>query len=264
VSATARIITLTTDFGRRDPFVGIMKGVILGICRDVQLVDLTHEIAPHDVLEGALALEAASHFFPSGSIHVAVVDPGVGSARRAIAVRAGGHFFVGPDNGIFTSALLGAEWSAVSLEAAPYRLPEVSQTFHGRDIFAPAAGHLASGVSLEDLGPHIADPERLVIPEPTIEGDAIVGEVIASDRFGNLVTSLTAECLGGISADGAFTVELAGRKLGPLVKSYEVGGPGAPSPIIGSGGRLEVFVKRGNAHAILGVGRGARVRVRKT
>ncbi len=165
-----------------------MKGVILGICREARLVDLTHEVAPHDVLEGALFLESAWRFFPSGSIHLAVIDPGVGSRRKALGLRAGGHCFVGPDNGLFTFALAADGWSAVSIEAPAYRLPEVSRTFHGRDIFAPAAAHLASGVPLERLGPIIVDPVRLALPYFRREGDEVVGEVIGSDRFGNLLT----------------------------------------------------------------------------
>ncbi|MGH7397764.1 MAG: SAM hydrolase/SAM-dependent halogenase family protein, partial [Candidatus Rokuibacteriota bacterium] len=156
-----RVITLTTDFGLRDPFVGIMKGVLLSICPSARLVDLTHEVPPHDILAGGLALEAATPFFPPGTVHLAVVDPGVGSARRAIAVRAGGYHLVGPDNGLFTFALEGAGWTAVSVTAPEYRLAEVGRTFHGRDIFAPAAAYLAAGVPLERLGPPVSDPERL-------------------------------------------------------------------------------------------------------
>jgi S-adenosylmethionine hydrolase len=261
--ATTPIVTLTTDFGLRDPFVGIMKGVILSICREARLVDLTHEIAPHDVLEAALALHAAWRFFPQGSIHLAVVDPGVGSERRALALLACGHYFVGPDNGLFTFALGAGAWSAVSLEAPAYRLPEVSQTFHGRDVFAPAAAHLASGVPLGHLGPVITDPAQLAFPRSRREGDVIVGEVIGSDRFGNLLTSVTADHVRELAAGGDFTVELAGHLLGPLARSYEEGARQAPSAIIGSGGRLEVFVRRGDARAMLGVGPGAPVKVRK-
>ena len=160
----APIVTLTTDFGLRDPFVGVMKGVILAICRQATPVDLTHEIAPFDVLEGALALASAWRFFPAGSIHVAVVDPGVGGRRRALALQSGGHYFVGPDNGLLTFALLCGEWSAVAIEALAYRRSEVSRTFHGRDIFAPAAAHLATGVPLAELGPRITDPVRSPLP----------------------------------------------------------------------------------------------------
>ncbi|HXJ82997.1 MAG TPA: SAM-dependent chlorinase/fluorinase [Candidatus Methylomirabilis sp.] len=261
--ATAPVITLTTDFGLRDPFVGIMKGVILGICREAHLVDLTHEIAPHDVLEAALALESAWRFFPPGSIHLAVVDPGVGTGRRALALMSEGHYFVGPDNGLFTFALLPQGWSAISVEAPSYRLPAVSHTFHGRDIFAPAAGHLASGVPLGRLGPSISDPIRLVLPCARRTGDEIVGEVIGSDRFGNLVTSVTAGDVAPLAARGVVAVELAGRDLGAPMRSYEAGPPGIPRAIMGSGGRLEVFVKNSSARAMLGVGPGAPVKVRK-
>jgi S-adenosylmethionine hydrolase len=240
-----------------------MKGVILSICRQARLVDLTHEIAPHDVLGGALALEAAWRFFPSGSIHLAVVDPGVGTARRALALLASGHYFVGPDNGLFTFALLPGSWSAVSVEAPAYRLPEVSQTFHGRDVFAPAAAHLAAGIPLRDLGPAVDDPARLALPCARREGDTIVGEVIGSDRFGNLITSITVDHVRELAAHGALVVELAGREIAPLSISYEEGPPATPAAIIGSGGRVEVFVRRGSAGALLGLGRGAPVKIRR-
>ena len=170
-------MTLTTDFGTRDPFVGIVKGVVLGICPHARLVDLTHEVAPHDIAEAALALEVSTPYFPPGSVHLAVVDPGVGSDRRALAVRAAGHYFVGPDNGLFSFAFTAGEWAAVSLESAAYRLPSVSQTFHGRDVFAPAAAHLAAGVALERLGPRVTDPVRLPRPESCRHGNEVVGEV---------------------------------------------------------------------------------------
>jgi S-adenosyl-l-methionine hydroxide adenosyltransferase len=160
------IITLTTDFGARDPWVGIMKGVILGICPAARLVDLSHVIGAQDVLDGALCLEAAVGFFPRGTIHLAVVDPGVGGTRRPMALQTGGQCYVGPDNGLFSLALErdGGRVEAVELTAREYRLSPVSRTFHGRDIFAPAAAHLASGVPLERLGRAMTDPVRLVLP----------------------------------------------------------------------------------------------------
>jgi S-adenosylmethionine hydrolase len=253
------IITLTTDFGLRDPFVGVMKGVILAICPTARLVDLTHEIAPQDVLGGALALESSVHFFPPGTIHLAVVDPGVGSARRGLALRAGDYGFVGPDNGLFTAALGEGGWSAVSLERPAYRLAPVSPTFHGRDIFAPAAAHLASGVALERLGPPVTDPVCLAWPGCRAEGSGWVGEVIGADRFGNLITSLTAARLEGTSG---WVVEIGGRSLGNLAGCYADGPEGAPAALIGSSGRLEVFVRNGSARALLGAERGMPVRVR--
>jgi len=257
----APIITLTTDFGVRDPFVGVMKGVILGICRGARLVDLTHDIAPQDVVAGALALRDAWPFFPAGTIHLAVVDPGVGSARRALALSANGHYFVGPDNGLFTFALGAPDWSAVSIEAPIYRLPQVSQTYHGRDIFAPAAGHLAAGVDLERLGPALHDPERIEIPSWRVDGAAVVGQVIGNDRFGNRLTSVPADRVRALASRGRVTVELEGRDLGAVLACYADGAAGIPAPIIGSTGRLEVFVKNGSAFALLGAKRGAPVRI---
>ncbi|MEX2220316.1 MAG: SAM-dependent chlorinase/fluorinase [Candidatus Rokuibacteriota bacterium] len=268
-----RIITLTTDFGLRDPFVGIMKGVLLSICPSARLVDLTHEIEPHDVLSGALALEAALPFFPPGTVHLAVVDPGVGSARRAIAVRVGGCYLVGPDNGLLTGSLTGlltasftlplasAGWTAVALTAPEYRLPEVSRTFHGRDVFAPAAAYLAAGVPLERLGPAVADLERLRVPGCRLEGRELSGEVLAVDRFGNLITSIPAARLRDIPGRGPLALEVAGRRVSEPVDAYADGDDGAPTAIVGSTGRLEIFVKAGNARTHLGAGRGAGVRV---
>ena len=257
------IITLTTDFGTRDPWVGIMKGVILGICPEAHLVDLTHEIAPQDVLEAAMVLESATRFFPEGTVHLAVVDPGVGGSRHPVAARAGGHLFVGPDNGLFTFALERADGErlVVRLEAPEYRLAPVSRTFHGRDLFAPAAAHLAAGLPLERLGPRLADPVMLPLPRARRDGDMVVGEVIAADRFGNLVTSVTEEDMAALG--GPTTVEVGGRMVGAPRNSYEEAGAAEPGAIIGSAGRLEIFVRGGSAAAALGAGRGMGVRVRR-
>lgn len=262
-SPPAPIITLTTDFGLRDPFVGIMKGVILGLCRTARLVDLTHDISPQDVMAGQIALESATRFFPPGSVHLAVVDPGVGGSRRPLALSAGGHYFVGPDNGLFTFALSTMEWSAVSLEAPAYHRPEVSQTFHGRDIFAPAAAHLAIGEPLGRLGPPVIDPVRLPLPVARMDGDWLVGQVIGVDRFGNLLTSVTAADLARLGGAGAhLEVEIAGKPLGALVLAYVHGRGDAPAPIVGSSGRIEIFVREGSAREALGADRGSMVRVR--
>ena len=184
------IITLTTDFGVRDPYVAEMKGAILGIARaagaTVQLVDVTHEVARHDVVEGALALEAAAPFFPRGTVHVAVIDPGVGTARRGIAVAARDQVFIGPDNGVFTPFLSGRDWRAFELAVTAYRLPAVSRTFHGRDLFAPAAAHVAVGVDVARLGPALTDPVRLAWDRGRERAGTIEGAVIHVDRFGNL------------------------------------------------------------------------------
>ena len=253
-----RLITLTTDFGVRDPFVGVMKGVILGICPDARLVDLTHEIDPQDLRGAQLALESAVGFFPPGTIHLAVVDPGVGSARWPLALKARGQRFVGPDNGLFTFALADPGWTAVVLEAPRYRLPEVSPTFHGRDVFAPAAAHLARGVALAELGPPARDLAHQPLPVARREGKSLLGEVLAADRFGNLITSITAAQLADAPRAA---VEVAGQALGAPRAAYVEGDRNRAAPILGSQGRLEIFVRDGNARALLGAGPGTPVRV---
>lgn len=239
-----------------------MKGVILSICPSARLVDLTHDLPAQDVLGGALALESAVPFFPASSVHLAVVDPGVGTARRAIAIRTEGRYLVGPDNGLLTLALGSEAWTAVSLTASEYRLPDVSRTFHGRDIFAPAAAYLAAGVPMERLGPPIADPVLLALPGCHLDGGALRGEVLDADRFGNLVTSIPAARLETLPGRGAVVVEVSGRKLG-IVGSYDQGEKGTPAVIVGSTGRIEVFVKAGSARDVLPARRGTAVRVRR-
>jgi S-adenosylmethionine hydrolase len=246
----------------RDPFVGIMKGVILSICPAARLVDLTHDLPPQDILAGALALEAAVPFFPPGSVHLAVVDPGVGTARRALALRVDGRYLIGPDNGLFTLVFGSAQWTAVALTAPEYRLAEVSRTFHGRDIFAPAAAYLAAGVPMERLGPRVTDPVRLSLPGCRLDGGWLVGEILDVDHFGNLVTSIPAARLEALAGQGPAVLEVAGRRL-RVVGSYDEGDEAVPAAVAGSTGRLEIFVKAGSARAVLAAGRGAPVRVRR-
>jgi len=270
------LITLTTDFGLQDHYVGVMKGVIAGIAPQARVIDLCHAVPPQDIARGAYILAASCRYFPPGTIHVAVVDPGVGSERRALAVEAGGWRWVAPDNGLLgwvfealaelglaVGAPEGPAWRlggaarAVVLEAREYQLPERSHTFHGRDVFAPVAAHLAAGVPLERLGPPTATLLRLPrrLPERTPAGWR--GEVLHVDRFGNLVTNLrAAHCFGG-----ACRVRVAGREIVGLSPSYaamaELGA------IIGSDGYLEIAVPNGSAAARLGAGPGAPVDVER-
>lgn len=187
---SAKIITLTTDFGTRDGFVGIMKGVILSIAPEVRIVDIGHWVKPQDVLEGQFLLIRAVTYFPKGTIHVAVIDPDVGTARRPIAVERDEMILVGPDNGLFTPWLDGA--AVYHLTNSRYFLDKPSATFHGRDIFAPVAAHLAGGVPPAEMGERIDDPVRLEIPKPKIKKGTIRGEVIHIDYFGNLITNIPA------------------------------------------------------------------------
>lgn len=256
-----RIITLTTDFGLHDPFVGIMKGVILGIAPDAAIVDLTHDVPPQDILAGALALEAALPFFPPNTIHVAVVDPGVGSERHAVALETERGVFVGPDNGVFTAALgRTPSLRAVRLTRPEYFHHPVSATFHGRDIFAPVAAYLAQGTPLDALGDPFEDLVRIQLPDPVSRDASLEIHVLHIDRFGNLVTDLTTEhyqrWLGERSQEGV-CLRAKGRDIHGMRTTFTDAELGEPVAYIGSAGRLEVGVRNGNAARDLGLNLGA-------
>ena len=248
------IITLLTDFGSVDHYVAEIKGVLLTGAPSATLVDVTHSIPPGEVRSGAYVLGRTWHRFPAGSIHMTVVDPGVGTSRAALAFGAHGHYFVGPDNGVFTSVLHDAEVEAVVLPT-----PEAaSPTFHGRDVFAPAAAALAGGTPLHTLGqPFQAIPERLAYTDPHYEGKTVVGEVVYIDRFGSLVTNLTSALVPTYAR-----VEVEDLDLGPLRRTYNDVTTGGLLAYIGSGGAIEIAVRNGSAARRLGVGVGGRVRAR--
>ena len=253
------VIALCTDFGDVDPYVGVMKGCILGITPEARLVDLCHQIPPQDRIATALVLDAAVDYFPPGTIYLTVVDPGVGSARRPLAVRFARGVLVGPDNGIF-DLVLGRYpvVEAVSLEVTTYRLEPVSATFHGRDIFAPAAAHLAAGASLPQLGPAVTVTPQLQLPEPLWQDDTVTLTVLAVDRFGNLILNLRAEQL----PSGRWLRLDPGRGGAPieqLSSTYADVQPGEALAYIGSGDRLEVAVRDGSATEKLALGRGDRL-----
>jgi S-adenosyl-L-methionine hydrolase (adenosine-forming) len=252
------VVTLTTDFGLRDPYVAVMKGVILRLAPDARLVDITHGIESHDIVGAALTLEAAVAFFPEGTVHLAVVDPGVGTARREIVVVTEKAAFVAPDNGLLTPVLAHGGWRAFELSVREYRLPHVSRTFHGRDVFAPAAGHLARGVLAERFGPPVDDPVRLSWPEVRAVGGAVAGAVLHVDRFGNLITSIAADAVEQLGGD--VSILISGRRL-PLVGTYADLPRGVAGALIGSSNRLEVAVREGSAAAVLKARRGTPVAV---
>jgi S-adenosylmethionine hydrolase len=253
------IVTFTTDFGTRDGYAGAMKGVVLSLAPAAQLVDVTHGIPPHDVVAGAVALAQAAPLFPPGTIHVAVVDPGVGGARADIVVAAAGQLFVGPDNGVLSLAAKGARRIHAIANAA-FRREPVSPTFHGRDVFAPAAGQLAAGASLDAAGPLLEAMVDLQVPPVYRHGGVVAGEVIHIDGFGNLITSLPADA---IPADAAIEVEgTAGRFEPTLGRTFSDVEPGALIAYIGSGGQLEIARRDGSAVERIGAARGSPVRVR--
>ncbi len=266
------IITLLTDFGERDTYVGQVKGVILARLPDVQLVDLTHRIPPQDARVGAIHLAAAAPHFPAGTVHLAVVDPGVGTARAPLAATAGGQFFVGPDNGLLAPALarLGGDVRVHRITNEFCRRRSVHPTFHGRDLFAPAAAELARGMPLNEVGPAVDSFVPLVLPEPVVQGAAVRGEVLYVDHFGNGVTNITAEMLPAGPVSLQVTVGNENEKEKgpetrgvPFVSTYadarlEVG---APLALIDSDGRLEIAVRNGSAAEQLGLVPGTPVNV---
>jgi hypothetical protein len=248
------IVTLLTDFGGADHFVGVMKGVILKADPRISIVDLGHEIPPGDVREGAFALLASYKYFPSGTVHVAVVDPGVGSDRRPIVVDAGGQRFVGPDNGLL-SYLLEREAGAraVWIRNEQFFLHPVSATFHGRDIFAPVGAALATGTDLDSLGSEVEDPLRLPSLRPRVAPDGSrVGTILHVDRFGNCVTSLTPDDVTDTD-EGKVRLGVAGGAITALRRHYAGALPGEPFAILGSTGFLEISINGASAAAALGL-----------
>lgn len=254
-----RVITLTTDFGCRDPFVGQMKGVILSVNPSARLVDITHDIEPQDIRAGAFVIGSSYSFFPRGTTHLCVVDPGVGSDRRALLVEAGAHCFVGPDNGLFSHVFAREKtWRAVELTEEKYFLSGRSSTFQGRDLFAPVAAWLSRGLDPSALGPPVRRPERFPVPEPSVREEGIHGEIIYIDRFGNAFTSIREEHVAGCR--GAFTVRVRDREVTP-VRCYAEGEEGALHSVVNSSGYLEIFARQADASCLFGLSRGDAVTV---
>lgn len=244
-----RIITLLTDFGLDDAYVGTMRGVILNINPHATIVDLCHQVRPQDIAAAAFLLGSSYRYFPAGTVHLAVVDPGVGSGRRAVAVETPRYLFVGPDNGVLSYVLAEeASFKAVSLTQPRYWLPRVSRTFHGRDIFAPVAAHLSLGVPLAELGEAIDELVTWPVPHPEKQADgSLRAHIIYIDRFGNLITDAKEEDL----PSQQIAVEVAGHIIEGLSPSYAAGSP--ILALIGSTGRLEIAVREGNAAQHLGL-----------
>jgi S-adenosyl-L-methionine hydrolase (adenosine-forming) len=261
------VITLMTDFGIKDGNVGVMKGVIWGICPTAQISDLSHMIQAQNIREAGYILARSVPYFPKGSIHVVVVDPGVGTQRRPMAAQLGDWFYVGPDNGTITVLLERAEregWETkfVELNCAQYWLQDISYVFHGRDIFSPVAAHLANGVSLDELGTPFTNPVRLQLPKPEQTENGWKGEVIHIDHFGNISTNIRAEHLGNAMDDKEMIrVRLNGIEVHGLVNTFGERPVGELVALIGSTGNLGIAVVNGNAQQQLGTKVGDRVEV---
>jgi S-adenosyl-L-methionine hydrolase (adenosine-forming) len=258
------VIALLTDFGLSDHYVGAMKGVMLGICPGASLVDITHEVPPHDVLTGALELAAACGCFPARTVFLVVVDPGVGSARRGLAVEAGDYRFVAPDNGVLSKALEDIPVKrAVELIDKRFMRAVVTRTFEGRDRFGPAAAWLAQGIDLEQLGPPATGLVALTIPRPSVAPGGIDGEVVRVDRFGNLITNIDRSAFESMPGVERSEIHLGSERILRVVSTYADIQPGEVCALFGSTGHLEIAARGSSAAVALAGGRGAAVHIRR-
>jgi S-adenosylmethionine hydrolase len=243
------IITLLTDFGTADTYVAEVKAALLSRAPSATVVDISHAVAPGDVRAAQYLLSRTWGRFPTGTVHMVVVDPSVGTDRRALAASADGHYFVAPDNGVLSIVGPGARFVALPV------LRDASPTFHGRDVFAPAAARLASGARLETLGSRVTSPQALPLPAPRRDGHAVVGEVVHIDHYGNLISNISADLT---TPDMTFLV--AAREVGTLRRTFGDAADGDPLAYLGSGGTVEIAVRNGNAALRLGAGVGVEVR----
>ncbi|MCL4458254.1 MAG: SAM-dependent chlorinase/fluorinase [Nitrospirae bacterium] len=256
-----KIITLTTDFGYKDPFVGEMKGVILSINPSANIIDITHGIEPYNIEEAAFAAGSSYRYFPDGTVHIAVVDPGVGSERRAIIVEADGHYFVGPDNGIFSYVLARAlEVKVINITEEKYMLSKTSATFQGRDVFAPAAAWLSGGIELGKFGSKIDDYRKFEIPAPEVKKDSILGEVIYIDRFGNVITNIRKDDIFRLGEESGeqYYAEIKGKAV-RSVRHYSQAVDKSLHCLINSSGHMEIFVNTASASRLFNIKKGDKV-----
>ncbi len=258
------IVVLLSDFGSRDHYAGVMKGVVIGICPGATLIDLSHDIPPHDVQLAALELAAAYRYFPVGSVFLVVVDPGVGSGRRGLAADIGDYRFVAPDNGVLTAVFHESPPKRiVDLTERRYARPTVSHTFEGRDRFAPAAAWLARGIQLSALGRPVSDHVMIDMPVPDVRAESITGQVIRVDRYGNLVTNIDRKSFERLAQAGTIQIEVGTHAVGRLVATYADIGQGEVCALFGSSDHLEVAANAASAVERLALDRGARVVVRR-
>jgi S-adenosyl-L-methionine hydrolase (adenosine-forming) len=258
VTKASGVVALITDYGLQDSYAGVMKGAILSANPRARIVDLTHDVPPQDVREGARVLSAALPYFPDGTVFVAVVDPGVGSDRAILGMEVGRHLFLAPDNGLL-GFLKSHARRIVRIAESKYFLQPLSQTFHGRDIFAPVAGRLAAGADLSRFGPAAKTMKTLDRSEPRVSRDAVEGQVVAIDRFGNLITNIP----GGMLPRGA-TITVGRRVVRVLSRSYAEAPKGGLLALVGSTGHLEISVNHGSARKAAGIQRGDRVLVTRS
>ncbi len=254
-----KIITLTTDFGLQDYYVGALKGVILNIAPDVRFVDISHDIPAQDIMAGAWVVQNSAHLYPEHTMHLVVVDPGVGTERKPVALKIGGHFFVGPDNGIFSLLTENEHFEAVHLTNSDFWHSPPSPTFHGRDIFAPVAAHLSCGVKLQELGEPLDKLKTLRWASPIADKDGLQGWIVHIDKFGNLVTNLSASVIDEVIGDKSVKLYVGNTILTEIVETFGSVVAGEPAAYIGSSGMLEIAINKGNAQEMLGVKKGVQI-----
>jgi S-adenosylmethionine hydrolase len=258
------VIALLSDFGTRDHYAGTMKGVILGICPEAALVDISHDVPPHDVMTAALELAASYKYFPAGTIFLTVIDPGVGSSRRGLAADTGDYKFVAPDNGVLGAVFQEAPpRKVVELTERRYARPTVSRTFEGRDRFAPAAAWLAKGIQLAALGRALTDYHRLDIPKPQVDADALAGTVLRIDHFGNAVTNIDRRTFERFVEASPVQIETGAHRIGRLVATYADIGADEVCALFGSTDHLELAANSASAADRLSLVRGASIVIRK-
>lgn len=255
------IITLTTDFGLQDHYVSVMKAVMLGIAPNSRMIDISHQIPPQDIMAGAYVVRNAAMLFPPGTVHLVVVDPGVGTGRKMVALKIEDQYFVGPDNGIFS--LIGDEYNyrAVELTNSDFWRANTSKTFHGRDIFAPVAAHIAKGVPLEQLGDPLEELVTYRWAVPISDKDGIQGWIVHIDRYGNLISNITEKLLNEAGSMSKLKIYVGNTILDELVTTFGDVPEGEAAAYIGSSGMLEVAINKGNAKKLLGVEKGAQLSI---
>jgi S-adenosylmethionine hydrolase len=259
------LIALLTDFGTADHYVGAMKGVVLTICPDAALVDISHEVPPHDVTTGALELAACYRYFPPGTVFLVVVDPGVGSARLGLAAEAGDYRFVAPDNGVLTAVFAETRPKRiVQLTERRYARATVSRTFEGRDRFAPAAAWLAKGIDCSALGRPVQQVHQLALPVPVATDADLSGEIVRVDRFGNLVSNVDRRTFDSFRHDAPIRIDAGGHEIGRLVGTYAEIEPGGVAALFGSTEHLEIACNGARASERLGLGRGDPIRITRS
>jgi S-adenosylmethionine hydrolase len=257
------LITLLTDFGNADGFVGAMKGVILGIHPRAHIIDLTHEVAPQDISAATFLLAAHFKYFPRGTVHVAVVDPGVGASRKALACYCCEHYFIAPDNGLLDFCAEAETCVAVELTRREFWRQEVSRTFHGRDIFAPVAAHLAAGVALAQLGEYVSLRKHGLVKKCETRGGALIGEIVYIDRFGNLISNISRFDFNRFAGNSSFTIRCGQARLQALTPAYGYARPGEVIALINSFDCLELGVVQGNAQTNLAIALGTPVIIKR-